>query len=233
VDYWDIFFEDGISSLGAQFILDNCYEDLNQAACDLVTRNADYSVNVVLDANLNVASQGGKGVDTEVRWNYDSNIGQWQASLLWAHLLERTKTNFVGAPTDELQGRYTDDSITDQGGYPENKAAIGLTWMWNDLTLGYLGEYIGGMDADTFCNCGDGNQPDGTYIQNVESEMYHDLTASYTFDTWGSSTMITGGITNITDEGPPFIEIGFNASTSRGLHRIFGRGYFLRLAWKY
>jgi len=233
VDYWDISFDDGISSLGAQFILDNCYEDLNQAACDLITRRADYSVNVVLDANLNVASQGGEGVDTEIRWNYDSSIGQWEATFLWAHLIERTKTNFEGAEQNDLSGRYTDDSIVDQGGYPDDKIAYGLQWMWHDLQIGYLGEYISGMDADTFCNCGEGNQPDGTYIQDIDSELYHDLVASYTFDTWGSSLTLSGGITNLTDEGPPFIEIGFNASTSRGLHRIFGRGYYLRAAWKY
>jgi hypothetical protein len=188
---------------------------------------------VVLDRNLNVSSQGGEGVDTEIRWNYDSSIGQWQASLLWAHLNERTKTPFEGAEEDDLSGRYTDDSVIDQGGYPADKVAYNIQWMRNDLSISYLGEYISGLDADTFCNCGEGNQPDGTYIQDVDSFLYHDLTARYTFDTWGSNVTLMGGVTNLTDKSPPYLDIAFNANTSRGLHRIFGRGYFLRLAWKY
>ena len=146
---------------------------------------------------------------------------------------ERTKTPFEGAEEDDLSGRFTNDSVIDQGGFPDDKIAYSIQWMRNDLSIGYLGEYISGMDADTFCNCGAGNQPDGSYIQDIDSELYHDIVASYTFDTWGSSLTLSGGITNFTDEAPPFIEIGFNASTSRGLHRIFGRGYYLRAAWKY
>jgi iron complex outermembrane receptor protein len=97
-------------------------------------------------------------------------------------------------------------------------------------------EYIGALDADTWCNCdSDGdpsnNLPDGRYIQDIDSFLYHDLVASWA---WGAAnTTVSAGLTNITDEAPPFIEMGFNATTDPSTYRLFGRGYYLRLSWKF
>jgi iron complex outermembrane receptor protein len=235
VDYWSIDLEDAISSLGVQFTLDSCYQDLDPNACALITRRpADYSVGQIIDGSINVADQGAKGVDTELRWDYASNVGAWQASILWVHMLERTKTAFAGAEERDLAGRYSDSTAEDGGAYAQDKANFKLQWMLGDLSIGYLGEYISGMDADTFCNCdSDGdpsnNGPDGTYIQDVSSIWYHDLVAAYT---WRSFT-VSGGLTNLSDEEPPMIETGFNATTDPATYRMFGRGYYLRLSWKY
>jgi iron complex outermembrane receptor protein len=231
VDYWKIDLEDAISSLGVDYTLDACYNDLNQAACDLVTRDANYQVVLVQDTQLNVADQGGEGIDTEIRWDYSSNVGQWQASMLWSHLLERTKTAFPGAVEDDLSGRYTDPTAQDGGAYADDKVNFAVQWFYNDFSLGFMTEYISSLDADTFCNCGDGNQEDGSYIQNVKSQTYFDLVGSYTFSQAGVT--LSGGITNLGDKKPPFIEVGFNASTDPATYRVFGRGYYLRAAWKY
>jgi outer membrane receptor protein involved in Fe transport len=227
LDYWQVDIEDGISSLGVQYTLDQCYINQDAASCAKITRNADYSINQVLDGDINVADQGARGVDTEVRWSMDSGIGQWQAAVLWSHLLERTKTQQPGVPEQDLSGRFTDDTAEDGGGYPTDKVNFSLQWFRNDFSVGYLGEYISGIDADTFCNCGTGNQPDGTYRQKVDSLLYHDLVANYMFESTG--TNIAAGVTNLTDEAPPYIEIGFNGGTSPQIYRMFGRGYYLRL----
>ena len=97
-------------------------------------------------------------------------------------------------------------------------------------------EYISGVDADTFCNCdsdGDPSKqgPDGEYIQPIDSFLYHDLVATYNFDFL--KTTITAGVTNITDEAPPYIEVGFYATTDPATYRLFGRGYYVRAAWKF
>jgi outer membrane receptor protein involved in Fe transport len=226
VDYWEIALEEGISSLGVQFILDDCYINQNQASCDLVTRTRDYNIETVVDTSLNVSEQGGKGVDTELRWNYDSSVGQWQAAVLWAHMLERTKTAFPGSAEQELQGTYTNVTGQDGGGYPEDKINYSLQWMRNDFAIGYLGEYISSMSTFDAGFIGD-------YEYNIDSFLYHDLVASYTFGGLGSSTTISAGITNFTDEAPPYIDLGFNAKTDVSIYRLFGRGYYLRLAWKY
>ena len=232
VDYWKIKLDDGIASLGVQYTLDECYINLNQAACALVTRNnnADYTINNIIDAQLNVAKQGASGIDTEIRWDYAASWGMLSSDLMWTHNISRTITQFPGDPEEELRGRYSQN----QGeAFPEDKLNWSFAWSRNDLTLSWRMEYISKLDADTGCNCGEGNTPEGLYIQKVDSLFYADLVANYTFDTWGSSTTLAGGITNIFDKKPPYIEQGFNANTDPATYRMFGRGWYLRLKWEY
>jgi iron complex outermembrane receptor protein len=232
LDYWDIQLEDGISSLGVQFILEDCYERQNQSSCDLITRRPDYSIAQIVDGVLNVAEQGASGVDFEVRYGWSTGIGDFEAALLWAHLLERRKIPDPTSDEIDLSGRYTDPTAEDGGAYAQDKANLSLQWYWNNLSIGYLGEYISAIDADTFCNCdSDGdpsnNGPDGEYIQKIDSYWYHDIVASYEFAATG--TRISAGVTNLTDEKPPYIEVGFNATTDPPTYRMFGMGYYLRL----
>jgi iron complex outermembrane recepter protein len=237
LDYWQVDIDDAISSLGIQFILDDCYLNNNAASCALVTRRpGDYGIGQILDGPLNVAEQGAKGVDFEVRYGWDTNFGQFNASMLWAHLLERTKVAFPGDEEQDLAGRHTDPTAQDGGAYPEDKISYSLQWLLGDLSLAYIGEYIGSLDSDTFCNCdSDGdpsnNKPDGTYIQKIDSHLYHDLVASYEFTQ--TNTRLTASITNITDKAPPFIETGFNATTDPSTYRMFGRGYWVRIEQKF
>jgi outer membrane receptor protein involved in Fe transport len=227
LDYWHIAIEEGISSLGVQFILDDCYVNQSAQSCALVFRNPDYSIDFVNDFPLNVADQGAEGIDTEFRYSWDTEVGKFSAELLWSHNLERTKTPFPGAAEIDLSGRFTDPTAQDGGAYAEDKANFAFKWFWNDLLVGYDAEFISSLDADTFCNCGAGNQPDGSYKQKIDSFLYHDLFAQYKFS---QGTKVTVGITNLTDEEPPYIETGFNATTDPSTYRLFGRGYFLRLA---
>ena len=221
VDYWTVEIEDGISSLGVQYILDTCYIEQNAQSCALVFRAGDYSIDHVIDASLNVANQGAEGVDTEVRYTFGTGSGQVELAFLWSHLLERTKVPYPGAPEQDLSARYTDITAEDGGAYAQDKINYSLQWQINNLTIGYLGEYISALDADTFCNCG----PVAPYIQKIDSYLYHDVVISYEF---GMGSQISFGATDITDEEPPFIEIGFNALTDPSTYRMFGRGYYLR-----
>ena len=232
LDYWDIQIEDGISSLGVSYTLDDCYVNQNPDSCALITRNPNYTINNILDANVNVAEQGATGIDTEIRWFMDSAIGQWKASLLWSHLLERRKIAFPGSAEEDLSGRYTDPTAEDGGAYAQDKINYAIQWYWNNFSIGYLGEFISALDADTFCNCdSDGdpsnNGPNGEYIQKIDSLLYHDIVMDYSFERTG--TNIALGFTNLTDEKPPFMDVGFNANTDPPTYRMFGRGYYLRL----
>jgi len=222
LDYWDIKVKNGISSLGVQFILEDCYLRGNDASCGLITRRSDYSIAQILDTQLNVADQGAKGVDFEVRYAWETSIGDFDASLLWAHLIERTKVPYAGATKVDLSGRYTDPTAEDGGAYAENKINVSLQWANGPVSVTYLNQFISSLDADTFCNCG----PVAPYIQKIDSFMYHDMMARYEFPT---KTAISFGVTNITNEEPPFIEVGFNATTDPSTYRMLGRGYWLRL----
>ena len=88
-DYWKTELEDGISSLGVQFILDDCYINENASSCALITRTFDYDIFTVIDGTLNVATQGAEGVDLEVRYDISTDVGELKPQYLdarsWAH----------------------------------------------------------------------------------------------------------------------------------------------------
>jgi len=222
VDYWKIDLVDSISSFGAQFTLDQCYVQQVQASCDLITRrnDADFTIRDIVDANVNLSTQTGEGVDVEVRYAFDTGIGQFETALLWSHLLERSKVPRPGAPVQDLTGTHSNTTAEDGGTYAEDKANFSVHYYNGDFSVGYLAEYISAIDAPaTFV----------TYTQPIDSYLYHDLVFNYTLDALGT-TRLTAGFTNLTDEAPPYIDPGFNATTDPNTYRVFGRGYFVRLS---
>lgn len=219
LDYWQVQIEDGISSLGVQFILDDCHVNNNATACGLISRNPNNGgISNVLDGSLNVAEQGAKGIDLEARYNFTTNVGDWEASFLMSHLNERTKIPFAGAPEEDLSGRYSDPTAQDGGAYADDKINMSLQWTKGGASIGYLGEYISELDAIAVF--------DSTYNYKVDSQFYHDLVGNYDFN---QGTRVSMGITNVTDEAPPFIDQGFSAKTDPPTYRLFGRGYYVRL----
>ncbi|MDH3549299.1 MAG: TonB-dependent receptor, partial [Gammaproteobacteria bacterium] len=108
LDWWRIEMEQAISSYGVQYILNQCYEEGVQSQCDLITRrnDADYTIKEIVDRNWNLSDSTGEGIDTEVRYDFDTNFGQFEMSLLWAHMLDRTRTPVAGAAKQDLLGRH-------------------------------------------------------------------------------------------------------------------------------
>lgn len=220
-DYWDVQLENGISSFGIDFLLTDCYRDQNAESCAKLTRNPDYSLAVAIDTVDNVSERGAKGIDTEVRWNFESDIGLWELSLLWSHTLEQTLVELPGDPERRLEGLHFENVTTQNGGtYAEDKMNFSARWARNDLSVFYGAEFISDIKADTVFF-------GSSYIQDIESFLYHDLTVNYD---WNDLT-VTGGVTNISDEEPPWIDSAFNAKTDVSTYRLFGRGYFLRLRY--
>ncbi len=223
LDWWRIELEDAISTFGVQFTLDQCY--VNQAAdsCGLITRrnDADFSIVNILDTNVNVATSSGEGIDTEIRYDFDTTVGEFETAFLWSHLLERRRTPFPGSPELVLEGTHFLNSTSDDGGtYAEDKINTTVRWRRGNLSVGYLAEFISGIEAVANYQ---------NYVQQIDSILYHDLVVDYTMNQWGE-TKFSLGITNLTDEAPPFIDRGFNASTDPTTYRMFGTGYFFRLS---
>ena len=67
------------------------------------------------------------------------------------------------------------------------------------------------------------------YVYDVDSYLYHDIVVDYEFSRWGN-TRLTLGVTNISDEEPPFIDNAFNAKTDPNTYRMFGTGWFARIS---
>ena len=213
VDYWKITGQDVIDSLGVGYILDSCYVEQTAAACNLVTRRADYSVGNVLDAALNVAEFTADGVDFQWDMAMDLGNGELVADILWAHQLGNERIAFAGDDVDDLTGRFVGSS------YAQDKISYKVGYSMNNWAVTYLGEYISSMDGNI--NYAAGTQP-------IDAELYHDLVGSYNIEPL--DLRIAVGVTNLTDEAPPYIDYGsINGSTDPSTYRLAGRSYYVRL----
>lgn len=220
VDYWEIDLDNLISRLGAEELMTQCYENLNTDVCGQISRLPGGNIDAIAAVNLNLASSKAEGVDAELAYSLETGFGDWRASLGWTHLLTREDTPYQGADVNDVKGKL-DPTSSGQIAYPEDKATFGVDWKWEDVSVSYTGEYISSIEAGyTFV--------DG--IQKVDSQFYHDITASYDFVT---DTRLSFGITNLTDEDAPYIDSAFNASTIPELYRVNGRGMFVRVVQKF
>lgn len=218
IDYWENELEGRISALGVQYIINDCYIDQNQNSCALIQRrenSPEWSFEYVLNAPLNVAVSEASGVDLEIKTAFTTDFGDIEAELLWARYLEYDRKAFPGDTAADLVGRYNGEA------YAEDKINYTIAWRRGDWTVSYLGEYIGELEADVSF------LPSAS--QDVDSQLYHDITVIY--DLGDTGFRFSGGITNVSDEEPPYIDFGFNASTDPSTYRLFGRGYYLRVTW--
>lgn len=213
LDYWEVELEDGITALGVNYILDDCYNGFNQASCDLVTRRADYTIAQILDAPINASELYTEGVDLGLDATWDLGNSLLSASVLWSHFLENYRKSFPDDDEFDLIGRYSNQA------FAEDKANFQLSWEWNSLRVSWLGEYIGELDSPAYFF--------QDYDQKIDSQFYHDIIVDYNFDRTG--TTISAGITNVSDEAPPYLDEGFNAKTDPSTYRMFGQGYYIRI----
>ena len=214
VDYWENELEGRISSLGVNYILNDCYENQNAPACALIQRRADYSIASIQNAPLNVAQSDAAGVDLEIKTAFSTDIGDFEAELLWARFLDFDRKAFPGDDASDQVGRYNGSA------FAEDKINYTIAWRRGDWTVSYLGEYISELEADVSFL---------PVTQDIDDQLYHDLTVIYQLGDTGFR--FSGGVTNVTDEEPPYIDFGFNASTDPSTYRLFGRGYYFRVTW--
>ena len=222
VDYWEIDMEDAINSLGVRYILEQCYIEGVSSLCDKIERRSDvdFTIREILDNQENVAANYGEGVDAEIRYGFGTDVGDFELALLWSHLLERSRVPLPGDPVDDQTGLHVDRTACDTcGTFAEDKVNFSARWQRGDLNVSYLAEYIGGIDADAQYI---------DYNYGIDAQLYHDIVFNYAFESTGTTT-VTLGVTNLTDEPPPFIDQGFNASTDPATYRVFGMGWYLRL----
>ena len=114
---------------------------------------------------------------------------------------------------------------------PENKARFTVDWSLGDFGVSYVMTWIDSIDYI----CGPGFPCAGDLANSefstaplseigVSSQSYHDIFLTYN-SAWGTEFLV--GVTDVTDEKPPLIDIGA-AQTSPETYRMAGRQVLLR-----
>lgn len=212
-DYWEIDLDDAITSIAAESVVTTCILEGVQSLCDDITRNPlTAEIFQVQALTTNIGNESAKGIDFAFTYNTNTDIGLFDTRLLVTYLDSRTSTVLN---TVEAAGFFEDSNGFTEGVFPEWKAQWTVDWSYGNFGASTNVEWI---DSTTE------RQPFGE--TSIESEVYLDLTVRYNLP-WG--TQVSGGITNLLDNDPPFILAGFNANTDLDTFRPLGRSWFARV----
>lgn len=211
-DYWDIDLDDAITAIAAQSVVETCILQGVQSLCDDISRNPLSSEATIQALTTNIGNESASGMDFTFNYNTNTGIGLFDTRLLVTWVESRTSTVLN---TVQGAGFFNNQNGLPEGVIPEWKAQWTIDWSYGNFGASTNIEWLDSTTERT--NFGN---------TKIESETYVDLTVRYNLP-WG--TQISGGITNILDNDPPFIVQGFNANTDSDTFRMLGRSWFARV----
>ncbi|HUF73252.1 MAG TPA: TonB-dependent receptor [Gammaproteobacteria bacterium] len=236
LDYFKIDVDDEVAQLGAGTILGGCYGApvYPNAFCNLFTRDSGanpadpnaYDILEVNDSYINVNNQVTEGWDITVRYERDFDFGTFLLEAQGTYTLQDVVYLFdpnvaSGFDTNDFNGTFGDPKFT---------ADVRFAVQRNDWTFNWYVDFINGMDnsvfiAPTFTYFG---FPDAQRVVTTPSVRYHDLSARWE----GAATTVIFGISNITDEDPPFVSVDAsdrfgNAPAFATQYDLLGRAAFV------
>ncbi|MEZ5961215.1 MAG: TonB-dependent receptor [Hyphomonadaceae bacterium] len=205
VDYYNIEITDVIAAFGAQFFLNDCYQNATPASCARIVRTP--TTGQVFSVNTTRANQGTfetDGVDIQLEWSLPLGPGQLTINELYS-ILESfvfNGTDFAGTSTGAIGGAL-----------PDYKSVFSVSYNVGDWTLFGRWSYVPEMDDVVF----------GT--NNVTPEAsYFDISARWNVT---DNFTLTGVIDNVMDEYPPQTLGGLfsQANTDPQVYRTLGRSF--------
>ena len=228
-DWWDIDLDDAITTFGGADVVGGCV--ILGVGCENVERD---QLSGELDRAISLTSNSGgetaSGLDLAFNYNTNTAIGLFDTRLLVSWLESRKTFGLIAVDpstvVDSLEGSgfFNDVGGFTEGVFPEWKAQWTVDWSFGNFGASVNVEWLDStVERDAF---GDSGFFSGAGDVGVESETYLDLTVRYNLP-WG--TQVSGGITNLLDNDPPFILSGFNANTDADTFRMLGRSWFARL----
>lgn len=223
-DYYAYEVDNAVGTIPGQIALDRCYESagLSSEFCNLITRGPGGTITNFDLSNLNLGSITTSGFDFSAEYSYDfskvglQDVGRVSLGFAGNYMIDFDNLPFEGGELVELAGT----ADTSEGIYPTLTWRASAMWSLGDFTLSGFVTYIDGMDVL-------GAQPDD-FFTTMGSIAYTDLSVTWVYD----QLMLVGGVTNLTDESPPFLLGGFANSAPQG-YEFYGRYFFLRARYTF
>lgn len=207
-DYYNIKVKGLIAGVGAQEILDTCYDaqTIDNAFCALVFRNADgtFAQPAVLDAPVNFAAQKTSGIDVDVAYRHDFGGVKLDLRAIGSYIINRTNFTNVLDPTepDRQKSELGDPAY-------EGQLSAGLDFGTFDVAykLRYIGNQVVASDYETQ-NPYNGNPPqnaDAFSPSRYPAVYYHDIRVGIKLN---NKFNFYGGVDNMFDRQPPLGLLG-------------------------
>ncbi|RIV83226.1 TonB-dependent receptor [Aurantiacibacter xanthus] len=239
VDYYDIDVTDVIVNVGAQTIVDQCYDlpTLDNQFCAQFKRNNTSELGPngeqpgtiikqsLIEGPLNFARRQRRGIDFDVQYNYEVAPNVFiNSRAYYTHTLK------VANYTDPVNPAFV--NIFRGGlGDPIDEVVFDLDVTFNNFTVGYGAHYIGPMYLGDyeFYNSMNGNpptNPDAYPRQKYPSVLYHDVRLALKADKLGPATSgeFFIGVDNLFDKHPPLGATGLTENSA--IFDVWGRRFY-------
>ena len=230
VDYFNIAIDDAIQSVGADVILNNCYQKSasERSNCDQITRNANFLITSIRDTETNIGAFNTSGIDFALRYSRGTSAGRFGILFDGTWINEFLATQPDGS---EVSGKDQYDLGNSVGFVASWRFNLTLQWALKGFGLGWNLRYIRGIRECEDNNCttdDDGNAP----VRAVDPNTTMDVFASYSFSTDLGYTSLRAGINNFTDQEPSKIYAGFLANSDAANYDYLGRYFYVGLSHK-
>jgi iron complex outermembrane receptor protein len=238
LDYFNIQITDAIQSLGAQLILQSCYDaPVNERKyCEFVRRDeATNTITTIVDTLTNVGGNDTAGLDFNVRYNQNTQVGAFNFNVEGTWL-----QNFdaIEADGSVIVGK----GVYDLGVYPDWRFNFSTLWGLNEWGAGANVRYIGAFRECEDNDCKLGTEGDGSpsldpdmppITRSVSAHVTGDLYGSYTLETPVGTSRLSVGVNNVLDQTPAVVYNGFTASSDPSAYDFLGRYFYARFVQQF
>jgi iron complex outermembrane receptor protein len=249
--YYEIDIRNTIIPPSAQFIVNDCYNSLsgNSAFCERITRRATQPDNPdtpfldYIDSGfINRDAQTARGLDINLAFDKTFTVFNRPVDFSMDIIANRTYENSALFTDDE--GNRDFDTFQGEWGYPEWQTQGFFRFDYDEFRFTWETRYLSsvaqdprGVDEFSDINgIGDTclGPPDDEQCRDVgftSNYFQHNMSVYYYGDRW----TFGGGIRNVFDENPPFINAGEGATVTNNTpigygYDINGRVYFFNVA---
>jgi iron complex outermembrane recepter protein len=213
VDYYDITIDGAIGTLGAQTIVNRCFQGAVEF-CPLIDRDANQVVTTVRDLQLNVNSVITKGVDLEADYHtpLGERFGDLDFRVLTTYVKDLLTVDSVGSTQ---RAGLTGWRAGTQPGLPEWLLDTLTTWRMGPASVNLHNRYIpAGKYNTAFTGPDDPNYsitlPTSSNVNRVHDQFYTDLSGDWKIreGSDGSQVVLFAAVNNVFDAEPPLAPSG-------------------------
>jgi iron complex outermembrane recepter protein len=232
-DFWKVYLNDTISTVGTQVILDNCFA--NGSFCNLFSRGTDGEILRLFDANANVGRTDTQGVDIGFKYRMgETDWGRFNFSLDTTYVdLFDVKNIVLGrvVSSQRLAGSFTNPSAAGLGNYSRWRGLGVVGWNMGPWEAQWTTRYVHGFQVgggtNGFADAGDPANPATIVSFRRGAQTYHNLQTGYTYEPWGTKFAL--GVDNAFDKQPPILYQNntLNGNTDERTFDTVGRYFWL------
>ncbi|WP_374943463.1 TonB-dependent receptor domain-containing protein [Sphingomonas sp.] len=231
-DYYNIEVNNVITAVGAQQILNLCYDapTLDNPFCGLFQRagaaggpRSEQPFRVLegslLQSSANFAKLKTRGIDTNIAYNHRFGWGQVSLKGVWTHVIQNDSF------TDPARPKFK-NVITDELGDPSDAFNISTDVKIGHFSFGHTFRWLDKMYLNTWedynsVNGQPAQNPDYAEIEKYPVTTYHDVRVSYEVNDKFDMNL---GIVNVGNKKPPYGLTGVGAAS--GIYDNRGRFFF-------